>query len=110
MIGNLRVANTTEDDSVVCSQDVERVRRHVAALGSVARGAVVEGGEFELEGVEDGGEGSEDGEGRGDDFDADAVAGDGGDGIEGFAGGGHGHRGGWWCFLKGLLSVKWFRS
>jgi hypothetical protein len=94
MIGHVGVAYTPEENRVVFLQHAECVQGHVASLRLVTRGAVVQVCELEFETSEHGSQSLQDSDGRGDDFDADAVARDGGDGVDGFAGGWDGHGGG----------------
>lgn len=104
MIGYIRIAHTPEQDRVVLFQCTQSVRRHVRAFGLIARGAVIQVREVQLEGIQGRREGLEDGDGRGDNFDADAVAGDAGDIVQRFSGCGNGYRGGSFNFF-GLAYV-----
>lgn len=85
VVRDIGVADAAEEDGVVGLESGEGVGGEVGALRFVAGGAPVEVCILELEGVQGGCQGGEDGERRGDDFDADAVARDGGDFVEGFA-------------------------
>ena len=84
MVGDRRPAYGSEVDCVVGFEGVEAVRRHVVAAFQVGGAAPVVVGVGECEGAVAGGEGVEDLFGGGGDVNADAVAGDGGDFVEGW--------------------------